>query len=329
MQADLVLLMLHFLLFVFAAPVVAPAEQIGLPNCSTTCGGVRVPFPFGISPKCSLQGFNLTCNTSYNPPMLFLDSNNTFRVIDIFLQDSTVRVTQQIFYTYGLDNASYPLEDISEPFMISSRNEFIFYESGAKQARATMHGVYRNGAGRSSSNTSVNIIADCTSNCSSVRVGERGAEIRAGYHCYSHDGLCRAPISAGSTPKKLEFKCLDCPSSSKENPPQSGDISLDPPYAFAFIAEQGLSSDHWYRILNRTNPWVDNVELPLVLRWAVKQGISAPSTDSSGLCPVGVARLLCKSEHSNCQHENAGFTCYCSTGYHGNPYINGGCQGNY
>ncbi|RCV37441.1 hypothetical protein SETIT_8G063100v2 [Setaria italica] len=295
------------------------AEQmIGWPNCSTTCGSVHVPYPFGIGPECSWPGFNLTCNTSYNPPMLFLDSNNAFRVIDILLRDSTVRVTQQTFFAYySCDNESVSkqLEDIiSEPYMLSARNEFILYQSGV-DVRATMHGEYRNGGG-SSSNTSDSIIADCTSNCSSVRVGDHGAGIHAGDHCYNHDGFCRVPISTGSTPKKLEFKCL--------NPPPSGDI-LNPRYALAFISEEGLS-DHWYRILNRISTGLNMVSPPLVLRWAVKQGISAPSADSSGQCPVGVASLLCKSEHSICRHENGGFTCYCSTGYHGNPYIADGCQ---
>ncbi|CAN6228920.1 unnamed protein product [Urochloa humidicola] len=46
------------------------AAKRGGSNCSTSCGGVTIPYPFGIGSECSLPGFNLTCvaradNTSY------------------------------------------------------------------------------------------------------------------------------------------------------------------------------------------------------------------------------------------------------------------------
>uniref|UniRef100_A0A0D3FUT7 Wall-associated receptor kinase galacturonan-binding domain-containing protein n=1 Tax=Oryza barthii TaxID=65489 RepID=A0A0D3FUT7_9ORYZ len=35
-----------------------------LPNCERSCGGVEIPYPFGLEPACALPGFNLTCNTT-------------------------------------------------------------------------------------------------------------------------------------------------------------------------------------------------------------------------------------------------------------------------
>ncbi|RLM58238.1 putative wall-associated receptor kinase-like 16 [Panicum miliaceum] len=62
------------------------------PNCSTTCGGVSVPYPFGIDPGCHLgESFRLTCNTSLKPPLLLL--RESFQVMNISLDDSTVRLT--------------------------------------------------------------------------------------------------------------------------------------------------------------------------------------------------------------------------------------------
>ncbi|WVZ54643.1 hypothetical protein U9M48_005410 [Paspalum notatum var. saurae] len=66
--------------------------HIGLPNCPTTCGNVSVPYPFGIQPGCYLQGFNLTCNTSYTPPRLFLSHNHNITVAGISHDNSTMTI---------------------------------------------------------------------------------------------------------------------------------------------------------------------------------------------------------------------------------------------
>ncbi|CAL4989051.1 unnamed protein product [Urochloa decumbens] len=276
-----------------SAMAAAPA-QVGLPNCSTTCGGVRVPYPFGFGPPhCYWPGFNLTCDTSRKPPRLLLDSDGTLQVVDISLPDSTVRVIHPTIigsYTYDV----LP-PDIDETYTLSTRNEIILFACDTKEY---MFNIPKNG---------------CFSTCSWPGPVPVPTQTHGGY-CTGHDGCCHAPIPAGSLPKTVD----------------ANDRMWWP---YALISEEGLI-DKWYTILNKMTKKQQQMGIstpnyvlasPIVLRWEVKQGFSAPD-DNSGQCPGGVASHLCKSKDSNCRQENGGFTCYCSSGYHGNPYLADGCQ---
>ncbi|CAL4981965.1 unnamed protein product [Urochloa decumbens] len=297
---------------------------IGLPNCSNTCGDVQVPYPFGFGPShCYRPGLNLTCDTSHNPPRLLLDSEGTLQVINISLSHSTMRVIHHTHYNDNLEvnfddfnsniatsaAISFQLPDIGESYLLSTRNEFLFFGNGVQ---ATLYGKkYRNSKSNNSN------ISGCVSNLVSSNLLE---EYR---NCSGTDGCCHAPIFASSSPKKIEIKSLM-------------NTSLYVGYPMALISEEGLTAQWWNICMTFNRTYGDSLgprlplffSSPLVLQWAVKQGFSMPAvmSNSSGQCPGDVASHLCISKHSDCQQENGGYTCYCQNGYQGNPYVASGCQ---
>ncbi|TVU10510.1 hypothetical protein EJB05_44046, partial [Eragrostis curvula] len=277
-----------------ALQLAAGMPPIGRPNCDTTCGDVQVPYPFGLGPsRCYLPGFELTCNASYKPPRLLLgNGSSSLQVVGIFLNDSTVRVIHTNTFPGPEQNyfgvVDFP--DIGRPYMLSTRNEFIL---AGCNVEATLH----------DGTDDDNIISSCVSNCISGVAGN-------GTH--SDNLYCHVHIPPGSKPKKVKFNNRNTTSPDRSFPP------------LAFIAEEG-QIDQWYMIFNRSTANYNAMikshqailkstvsrhmasQVPLVLRWVVKQHIST-------------------SAQTDCRRENGSYICHCKEGFYGNPYIIGGCQ---
>ncbi|KAI7733106.1 hypothetical protein M8C21_010384, partial [Ambrosia artemisiifolia] len=104
--------------------------NIAKPGCQTQCGNLTVAYPFGIGvgSGCSIDAsFDLTCNTTYDPPKLFIRSGN----IEIHkISDSEMWVTNFIAVRcydqsggVTLDNYSWTNLETT-PFAFSQRNKF-------------------------------------------------------------------------------------------------------------------------------------------------------------------------------------------------------------
>nr|XP_029123306.1 wall-associated receptor kinase 2-like [Elaeis guineensis] len=79
------------LLLLLGTAEVASANT-SLPGCPEKCGNITIPYPFGIGPNCSLEGFEVTCN--HSKP--FMGTSN-IELIDVNL---TTRVLRVHFYNY-------------------------------------------------------------------------------------------------------------------------------------------------------------------------------------------------------------------------------------
>ncbi|GJN34638.1 hypothetical protein PR202_gb23320 [Eleusine coracana subsp. coracana] len=301
---------------VSAAAAAAPPAPIGLPSCNTTCGNISVPYPFGIQPGCFRPGFNLTCDTRQNPPRLLGDG--TLRVVDIFIQNATVRVLQDGPRVYPVDKiTSDDGLNITLATVFAGghyrmpvfKNELVLF--GCDMLATLVAGKTRDATNINGSGSEA---VGCTSFCSGS-----GGE---GKYC-SHSGCCQASFSSidagGYMPTEVHLRML-----------QSRKVTIleANSYVTVFLAEEGWL-DNWGAENEESDTPEPKNDIPLIVRWDIVQGLALPDSggDEEG-CPRGVA-TLCRSNHSDCTDDSEGdeiYLCRCEQGYSGNPYVAGGCQ---
>ncbi|XP_044978649.1 wall-associated receptor kinase 3-like [Hordeum vulgare subsp. vulgare] len=288
-------------------------------NCSSSCGDINVPYPFGIgSAGCYWPGFNLACNTSQRPPKLLLVLNEyPFHVTGISLENNTVRLsTYTITHIDPSDSTIllYSVLDIfsSTPYSLSTRNEFIL--SGCNiQATLTGGGPEV-------------FISGCASFCPSnvSRTDVQTALPRRGRYCNGM-GCCQAniPMSSGNISLSMTLKEFD------KNDHQNW--TTQP--AYMVIAEEGWFDQQQLsnEMAGQEGSEIPKVHVPLVLQWEVVEGLPRPADmKSHPECPAEVARKLCKSKNSYCKRGSRGYLCQCKNGFDkrgSNPYLSDGCKG--
>lgn len=314
-----------------AAAAEAPPVLIGLPGCPTRCGNVSVPYPFGIRTGCSLPGFDLTCDRAHRPPRLLLlgaaGTASILQVTAISLDDATISVRSSAMVNHTSNSTPEArgmwgfLGGGNGPFFLPyRRNELVV--TGCN-VQGTLHG---NGT---------SLIAGCSTFCpvdskDDAAVAALGGACNA---CTGGNGCCRAAIplfypSYGSRLKRLD-----------PNPTRPAAERLQ---NLVFIAEQGWIEGVWCQAMSASFPEANGGSVPpqpdlsaapVVLEWAMDSALPAHHgyVDDASRCPTDGASGACKSRHSTCIDLNSpfrsGYACRCSPGYHGNPYLVGGCQG--
>ncbi|KAH9699248.1 hypothetical protein KPL71_024273 [Citrus sinensis] len=80
---------LWFMLLILSWQAAASSSNNAKPGCQEKCGGITVPYPFGIDdPKCALNvNFSLKCNKSFSPPKLMYGN---IVVLNISIEDGSM-----------------------------------------------------------------------------------------------------------------------------------------------------------------------------------------------------------------------------------------------
>ncbi|KAK1677854.1 hypothetical protein QYE76_038702 [Lolium multiflorum] len=290
--------------------VLADSFQPRATGCNRNCGGVDIPFPFGIEAGCFLPGFQIHCNDGGAP--VLADNTRNLRVLNL-----TVMPRPEAWVMLPIAYQCYDTTDgaiksdesfdgnigISPVYRMSNtRNELVVL--GCNTFAYTNSGPW----GRSWSS----FYTGCVGYCDHDGSAKDGA--CAGIGC------CRVDIPPGLNDSSMTFESTASNSWSHKGMAFS-------PCDYAFIVAKNT---YHFRVSDLKMDG-SSVTKPLVLDWAIRDD-DATSSGENMTCS-GVANkpgYACVSHNSECHDStnDLGYFCACKDGYKGNPYLVGdsGCQ---
>ena len=285
------------------------------------CGGVDIPFPFGIghgyleTPGSKAQPFNVTCSHRADDdgaprpkPTPVVDGMEVLRIDVLRGRIYTKSMVSSWCYnattgsmgnqsTWWYDSATtttFRVSDEDNRLTVVGCNAFAYvwsHDGGADDK----------------------YLVGCNATCS------RGVRSLADGSCSNLGGCCQAPIRPGSS-FTLSF---DYDSGAASDIP----ARLDPasPCVYAMVVQKEafkfrakyVTTDELLRAAGGF--W----EVPMVLDWAVGNHTceAAQRNRASYACRSDI------SECANAKNGGPGYTCSCPKGYDGNPYLPDGCKG--
>ncbi|KAL1816972.1 hypothetical protein ACET3Z_019546 [Daucus carota] len=276
------------------------------PGCQSHCGNLKVPYPFGIiksegleGSNCSIHsGFDVTCNTSTNPPKAFVQ-DSYMEIFDISDQELRISnfVAQKCYDQSGsVDESSYAQVDLSETtYTFSDANVFIVV--GCDDYANIYQAEYDY------------LPKGCSTTCHNAEEVQQG-------ECLG-TGCCQVSVNV--------LKYFDAYLKTYNNHTANNISSFDS-CGYAFLGEKnrfsfrGLSDLRDGGFKKRTK-----ATLPIVLDWVIEENktCAQAAQDSNS--------FACRYANSSCVDVlqgriSGGYRCSCKQGYEGNPYLSPGCK---
>ncbi|XP_047306632.1 putative wall-associated receptor kinase-like 16 [Impatiens glandulifera] len=285
---------LFFLIMTIVVPPGVSVRQPS-PNCTTTCGGVNITFPFGTTPDCYLQpSYLIVCNdTHFNPPRPFLGRNTKTspQVLDV-MHHGQLRVSSRVARNC-YDQSGDP---INEETLIATQvlpNNFFFSDTKNK-----LMGIGCDTVVVGVGTLNVNFTSGCVSLCASPQDVTNGS-------C-SGFGCCQTSI-----PKQVKLYGLGIGSLNNHTNVWEFD-----PCSHAFLGE----TNAFNFTLSDIRGLLDRKSFPVMLDWAIGNKTCEEERKNS-------SSFACKAINSDCFNSTngPGYFCNCSSGYRGNPYLVNGC----
>ncbi|PIA65121.1 hypothetical protein AQUCO_00100547v1 [Aquilegia coerulea] len=252
------------------------------PGCQSKCGNVSIRYPFGVGKECSIGKWtNVTCNTTFNPPKLFLDDLELLQISDDEIRVKTIVVStcSTEWPLISNETSVFYLDMEDTPFTLSTKNKF------------TVIGCDFLVRPRKDFNSS-HYVTSCVSTC--------GQNMTEG-SCFGI-GCCQSPI-----PRDLQFFSIE-------------EIRVLPNYTDAqssrtcnsvFLAEEDKYSFKFLDFYNISS--LSNI--PMVVNWVVA---NQTCEDAQRDPKTFACKENSDCYHSV---DGNGYLCNCSNGYEGNPYL--------
>ncbi|KAM3405920.1 hypothetical protein ACQJBY_000140 [Aegilops geniculata] len=291
-------LILLLLLLAAAATAATTATTAG---CRPSCGGVDIPYPFGIGVGCFRKGFEIECIN--NSPVL---AGTSLRVVKLTLDPDQ----SQVMLPMG-----WQCYNASDPGDTNSNWDY---------GETTMN---KDGVYRISNTHNMLVVVGCNTFGFTASKRTEGGTANYAYYtgCMSYcnnsasaqDGLCdgvgccRVNIPPGLTDNYFNFREFD----------HSGMMDYSP-CDYAFLADRNnytFRRSHLKMDTKRSSPvWLD---------WAIRGNSSISGDIPSCKQAAKTDQYACVSAHSDCVDSinGPGYNCKCSNGYEGDAYLPNGC----
>ncbi|MED6216728.1 hypothetical protein PIB30_010475 [Stylosanthes scabra] len=292
----LLVLALVWVLFESAADAATQPNS----NCSTQCGSLKIPFPFGTTESCYLDSsFLISCNHTSSGPTPYLSTDN-ITVLDISL-DGEMRVSAAVA-TGCYDSNGTRINATSENrnYNLSRNHHYLSVSSSRNKLTAVGCNTIGEIIGFDDT-AGLSYTTGCVSSC--LRINDTTDGVCNGAGC------CQSPIPAHGRLSGISY-------ASVKGFVHRNQVFGFNPCGYAFVAEEGAYS---FSSTDLTNFHYQS--LPMVLDWSVGN-LSCQEAKKNA------SNYACKAENSECYNSSSGFgyLCNCSTGFRGNPYLLGGCQ---
>ncbi|CAL9779371.1 unnamed protein product, partial [Musa acuminata subsp. burmannicoides] len=264
------------------------------PGCRRRCGEVDVPYPFGIDPNCSMEGFSLDCNKTDGHEKLFFSN---VEITDISLPLGQARMLNEI--SWQCYNESDNSRDLSEWSLNFTDTPYRFSDVHNKFTVIGCDTLAYIGDFERADSYQSGCVSVCHNEVSLVNSSCSGI------------GCCQTSIPKDLTYYEVWFDS-NFNSSSVWNFSDCSYAVLLEANRFEFRTSYITTYQFWY---NR------NGSAPLVVDWAI-------GNETCEVAQRDITSYACISEHSECLNSSngPGYLCNCSSGYHGNPYVAQGCQ---